>query len=181
LQAPPSEIDRHYGCQSGRRTEDGFCRQTVCLLEPTRRPFDPISDRLSASLLAICQTNCPARIRGLCGVFAPAATRRLDAFRIGGGNDFTQTVIIQQDLRPIAAGFTGRTNRFEDDSEKLQVVVWLWTWALFSDLDGNERASRRRRRKFVVGLVPRGDRYRRHGLHRVGMPHLASNRDDLIA
>src|ERR1017187_5087158 len=24
--------------------------------------FDPISDRLSASLLAICQTNCPARI-----------------------------------------------------------------------------------------------------------------------
>jgi hypothetical protein len=150
-------------------------------LEPTHRPFDPISNRLSAGFLVVGKTNCPARIRGLCDEFAPAAARRLYAFRIGGGNDFAQTVIIQQDLRPTAAGFTGRTNRFNYDSVQFQVVVWLWTWTLLSDLDGNERGGRRRRRNFLVGVVFREDDYIWNGLCRVGMPNGAPRRNDLLA
>jgi|ERR1039458_10057735 hypothetical protein len=109
------------------------------------------------------------------------ATRRLYAFRIGGGNDFTQTVIIQQDLRPTAAVFTGITNRVNYDSVQFRVVVGLWTWTLLSNLGGNDRASRRRRRHIVVGGAPREDRCIWYGLCRVGMPNGAPRRNDLLA
>jgi hypothetical protein len=163
------------------KTEDESCRQALWLLWPTHRPFDPILDRLSACFLVICQTNCPARIWGLCDEFAPAATRRLYALRIGGGNDFTQIVIIQQNLRLTVAGFTGRTNRLKDESVELQVVFWLWTGAFFSYSGGNQRAGCRRRRNIVVGVVPREDDYIWNGLCRVGMPNGAPRRNDLLA